>query len=289
MAERGIGSGLRAARERIRRPRADEPEPLAEPLAEAPADQRYVADEQDATDERDEPPEHADPSEVGELVEQIQRLIASRRPPDGPITQPWSLGVGDVFAEHPKVPKKVRGLVRRLDRLGGLRVTPEEIAFDGDDVPWAKVTEVRTRHLVDYVFADAVQRQVESIPLPWFPGRRRLLDAFGQAMLTATIVTVKSQLERLDADLRIPAELEYRGALGRRKELGAGVLAAVVLADPAVNQAVVATARARGVPVRASGDEMLSDAESRAAAMRQKIAGLEAELDRFNKRFGRAG
>jgi hypothetical protein len=267
----------------VRRPRADEPEPTAEPTAEAPAGER------DAADEPDEPPEHADPSEVGELVEQIQRLIASRRPPDGPVTQPWSLSVGDVFAEHPKVPKKVRGLVRRLDRFGGLRVTPEEIAFDGDDVPWAKVTEVRTRHLVDYVFADAVQRQVESIPLPWFPGRRRLLDAFGQAMLTATIVTVKSQMEHLDLGLRIPAELAYRGALGRRKEVGAGVLAAVVLADPAVNQAVVATARARGVPVRASGDETLADAESRAAAMRRKIAGLEAELDRFNKRFGRKG
>lgn len=237
----------------------------------------------------DEPEEHADASEVRELVEMFQELLASRRPPPGPIMQPWSVGVGDLLVEHPKVPKRVRGLVKRLDRFGGLAFSPEEITFDREDVPWEKVTEVRTRHVVDYLLGDAVQQQVENLPMPWFPGRKRLLDAFGQAMLTVTIATAKSQLDKLDLDLRVPAEIEYRGALGRRKTLNAGVLAALVLADPAVNASVVATARARGVPLRATTDEMLADAGQRAELVRQKVAALEAELDKFNRRFGRKG
>jgi len=199
----------------------------------------------------------------------------------------WAFGVGDVFAEHPKVPKRLRGLVRKLDRFGGIEITPREISFDGDDVEWSKVTEVRTRHVVDYLLGDAVQEQVENLPMPWFPGRKRLLDALGKAPAGTRRSTAKSQLERLDLDLRVPAEIEYKGAFGRSKELGAGVISAVVLADPAVNQCVLATATARGIPIRATGDELLADATERAGAIKAKVAALEAELDKFNRRFGK--
>lgn len=230
--------------------------------------------------------EPADPAEVGDLVERFQELLDQRRPPDGPVTEPWSMGVGAVFAAHPKVPKAVRGLVTRLDRFGGVRITPEEITFDGDDVSWSKVTEVRRRHVLDYLLGDAVRRQIQTIPLPPFPGRRRLLDAFGQAVLTLAIATAKDKAELLDAELWIPAELEYKAALGRRKELGAGVVAALVVLDPAVSRAVVETAQARGVPVRVHGEETVTSAAQRAAAVREKIAALEAELDRL-RRFRR--
>lgn len=235
----------------------------------------------------DEPAEEADESEVAELVEQLRSLVDSRRPPAGPVAERWSLGVGDLLAEHPKVPKRLRGLVRKLDRFGGLAITPETIAFDGDDVDWSDVTELRTRHVVDYLLGDAVQAQVENIPLPWFPGRRRLLDALGKAVLTVTIATAKDQLDNRGLDLRVPAEIEYRGAFRRHKTLSAGVIAAVLLADPAVNRCLVATAEAKGIPVRASADEDLADAEVRAAAVREKVVALEAELDRFSRRFGR--
>ena len=145
------------------------------------------------------------------------------------------------------------------------------------------------RHVVDYLLGDAVQQQVENLPMPWFPGRRRLLDAFGQALLTVTIAAAKDQLETLDLDLRVPAEIEYRASFGRTKELNAGVLSALVLADPAVNASVLATARANGVPVRTTADEGLADAGQRAAAIREKVAALEAELEKFTKRFGRTG
>jgi hypothetical protein len=237
----------------------------------------------------DEPEDHADEADVRELVEMFQKLLARRRPPAGPIQGEWSIGIGDLLGEHPKVPKRVRGLVSRLNRFGGLSYSAQEIAFDGDDVPWAKVTEVRTRHVVDYLIGDAVQQQVENLPLPWFPGRRRVLDALGQAILTVTIATAKNQLEKVELDLRVPAEIEYKASFGRTKELNAGVLSALVLADPAVNASVIATARARGITVTVGGDEMLADAGARAEKIREKVAALEAELEKFTKRFGRSG
>lgn len=237
----------------------------------------------DAPDES----ERADESDVREFVEMFQQLLAKRRPPEGPIQGEWSFGVGDLLAEHPKVPKRVRGLVTKLNHFGGIAYSPEEVTFDGDDVPWTKATEVRTRHIVDYLVGDAVQQQVENLPLPWFPGRQRLLDALGQALLTVTIATAKDQLDRLDLDVRIPAEVAYKASFGRTKELGAGVVSALVLADPAVNRSFVATAQARGITVTQGDDEMLATAEERAAQLREKVKALETELDRFTKRFAR--
>lgn len=235
----------------------------------------------------DEPEEHADAAEVNELVEMFQQLLAKRRPPVGPIPDEWSLGVGDLLSAHPKVPKRVRGLVSKLNRFGGVAYSPREVAFDGDDVPWEKVTEVRTRHVVDYLLGDAVQQQVENLPMPWFPGRKRLLDALGRALLTVTIATAKNQLEKFELGFRVPAEIVYKASFGRSKELNAGVVSALVLADPAVNQSLIATAQARGITVTEGDDEMLASADERAEQLREKVKALEAELDRFTQRFGR--
>lgn len=255
-------------------------------------DKDKPADEPESTelelaDDADELAEDADESDIAELVERLKSLVDSRRPPAGPVVERWSLGVGDLLAEHPKVPKRLRGLVRKLDRFGGLEISQERIVFDGDDVKWDDVTEVRTRHVVDYLLGDAVQQQVENIPLPPFPGRRKLLDALGKAMLTVTIATAENELDDLGLDLRVPAEIEYKASFGRRKTFGPGVLAAIVLADPSVSACLTATAQARGIPVKASDDAGFADAAERADAIREKVAALRAELDKFSGRFGK--
>ena len=225
-----------------------------------------------------------DAASVADVVEEVGRLralIERTRPDPGPVTGRWSLGIGDLFAEHPKVPKRLRGLVRKLDRYGGLAITEKTVEFDGDDVEWSSVTEIRTRNLVEYLLSDAVDQQLEAVPLPWFPGRKRVLDAVGKAVLTLLVAAAKEQLERHDVDIRIPAEVHYRGTLRRRRELAPGVLAALVLADPAVNQCLVATATAHGIAVRAADDDLMADAEQRAAKVRAKLAALEAKLGKF--------
>jgi hypothetical protein len=224
---------------------------------------------------------------VHELVDRFKQVLDERRPPAGPIVDPWATGFGTLLAEHPKIPKRVRGLISKLDHFGGVAYSSDEVAFDGDDVPWEKVIEVRTHLLLPYLVGDAVAQQVEGLPMPWFPGRKRLLDALGQALLTISIATAKDQLTRDELDLRIPAQIVYKASFGRKKELNAGLVSALVLFEPAVNESLIATARAKGIPVTAADEGMAANAEKRAAQLREKIATLEAELDRFKKRFGR--
>ena len=64
-------------------------------------------------------------------------------------------------------------------------------------------------------------------------------------------------------EIRIPAEVRHRGLLGTR-ELSPGMLAAVVLADPAVRQYFEATAQAHGVEIRPADDDVMADADHRA-------------------------
>lgn len=220
-------------------------------------------------------------AEVTEEVGRLRALIERTRPAPGPVTDRWSLGIGDLLAEHPKVPKRLPGLIRKLDRYGGLAITERTVEFDGDEVEWSAVTEIRTRDLVEYLLSDAVDQQLDSVPLPWFPGRKRVLDAVGKAVLTLLVAAAKQQLERRDVDIRIPAEVHYRGTLRRRRELAPGVLAALILADPAVNRCLVETATAHGIAVREADDDLMADAEERAAKVRAKLAALEAKLGKL--------
>jgi hypothetical protein len=239
------------------------------------------AEDQSVEDQSTEPDEKADLAEVVAETGRIRELLEKVRPVAGPVVEPWSFGFGYVLGEHPQVPKRLRGLVRKLDRFGGMSISQQSVGFDGEDVDWDKVTQVRTRNLVEYLLSDAVDEQLATLPVPWFPGRKRLLDAISRAVLTLLVASVKEQLDSRGVDIRIPAEIEYKGALRRTKELGPGVFAALVLADPAVSQCVQATAAAKGIPVVAAQDDLMDNAEERAAAIRAKLAKLESKFRRF--------
>jgi hypothetical protein len=109
--------------------------------------------------------------------------------------------------------------------------------------------------------------------LPRFPGRRLLLDAAGAAVLTALVAVAGKQLEDGVLDIRIPAEVHYRGVL-RGKELSPGVLAALVLIDPAVRECLQQTARTHGVDVLPSDDDPIDTAAHRADRIKSAIAKL---------------
>ena len=76
-------------------------------------------------------------------------------------------------------PEPVRRIIRLLNHFGGVAFDAQSVEFDGDDVDWSDVTDIRTRNLIGYLLSDAIDKQVGKLPVPWFPGRGLLLDAAG--------------------------------------------------------------------------------------------------------------
>jgi hypothetical protein len=200
-------------------------------------------------------------------------LLNSVRPKSCPAEERWSLSIGDVVADAVGAPGPVRRVVRLLNHFGGVAFSAQSVEFDGDDVDWSDVTDIRTRNLVGYLLSDAIDKQVAKLPLPRFPGRGLLIGAVGAAALTALVAVARQQLEEGPLDVRIPAEVHYRGIL-RGKELGPGVIAALVLTDPAVRSCLQETARTHGVDVRASDDDPVEAAARRADRIKSAIAKL---------------
>ncbi len=197
------------------------------------------------------------------------------RPRPGPASERWGVGVGEAAASLPWMPGPVRGLARQLNQFGSVVVSPGGIEYDGDEVAWSKVSEIRTRRLVGYLATDAITKQVNRLPLWRFPGRARVLNAVSQAALTAVAVAADLRLDRGVFTLCVPAEVQYRG-LVRTKQMSAGMPAALVLADPAVRDLVESTAKAHGIPVRMADHDALEVAAQRAAAIRSVVTGIGA-------------
>jgi hypothetical protein len=63
-------------------------------------------------------------------------------------------------------------------------ISEEGVEFDGDKVKWVDVIEIRTRSLVEYLFTGGIYKQADKLPLPWFPFRRKVIEAISRAALT---------------------------------------------------------------------------------------------------------
>ena len=202
-------------------------------------------------------------------------VLKGVRPKPGPATQRWGVGVGEIAASLPKMPAPVRGIVRQLNQFGSVVISPGGIEFDGDEVQWSTVTEIRARRLVGYLLTDAVAKQVDRLPVWWFPGRGLVLRGVTNTALTAVALAADLHLDRGVFTLYIPADVRSKGLL-RTKQISPGLPAALVLADPAVRDCVEATAKAHGVPVLMADDDALEVAAQRAAAIRSVIGTIGA-------------
>jgi hypothetical protein len=188
------------------------------------------------------------------------------------VTQRWAIGIGDALAGIAPGPDAVRGAVRLLNRFGGVAISGDGIEFDGDSVEWSDVDAIEAPKLVGYLLSGALGKQLDRLPVPWFPFRGRALDAAAQAVLTVFIAAAGGVLG--DAlEVRIPAEVRYRGVL-RHRTLTPGLLATLLLADPAVKKALVDTAAAHGVGVRPAVDDPTTTAQRRAQKLREVVRHL---------------
>jgi hypothetical protein len=173
------------------------------------------------------------------------------------------------------MPPPLRGLARRLNKFGSVVISPGSIEFDGDEVAWSKVTEIRARRLVGYLLTDAVSTQVDRLPIWWFPGRGLVLRTVTHTALTAVALAADLHLDRGIFTVYIPADVRSEGLL-RSKQISPGLPAALVLADPAIRDCVEATAHAHGVPVLMADDDALEAAAQRAAVIRSIIGNFGA-------------
>jgi hypothetical protein len=213
---------------------------------------------------------------LGESVVQLgDAAFEPVRPEPGPATERWGVGVGEFAADLPVVPGLLRGFVRQLNQFGSVVVSPEGIEFDGDEVDWNAVTEIRTHRLVGYLLTDAIAKQSQRLPMGWFPGRSLLIGGLTNVALTAVAVAADGRLEGGVFEARIPAEVRSKGLL-RNKNMTPGVPAALVLADPSVNDCVTATAKAHGVEIHPADNDAMDAAERRAAAIRAAFGRISA-------------
>lgn len=202
-----------------------------------------------------------------------QTVLKPVRPDPGPATGRWGVGVGEFAAG--RMPGVMRGLARQLNRFGSVVVSPAFIEFDGDEVPWSQVTEIKTRRLVGYLLTDAVAQGVNRLPIWRFPGRGLVLTGLSHTALTAVAVAADLRLDRGVFTLYLPAEVQSKGLI-RRKQMSPGLPAALVLADPAVRDLIESTAQAHGIPVRQADNDALELAAQRAAVIRSAVGRVAA-------------
>ena len=130
-------------------------------------------------------------------------------------------GVGDMVADHPLTPDKLRGLVRKLNYFGGVAISKDAVELTATrsrgpmwkrSAPAASSSTFHRRHgKPDRQAAGAVV----SVPQESAGG-----DLEGG--VTLLLAAAKQQLEGGAMEIRIPAEVHYRGML-RSRELAPGM------------------------------------------------------------------
>jgi hypothetical protein len=185
--------------------------------------------------------------------------------------------MGDTLARLAPGPDPLRTLLRLLNHFGGLAISDDEVEFDGDAAPWSDVKEIETHKLAGYLLSGALDKQIDKLPVPWFPFRGLALDAASQAVLTLIVATADGVFRGV-FDVAIPAEVHYRGLL-RERTLSPGILATVLLADPAVRKALTATAQAHGVEIRPADDDVLDAARRRVRRVKALWTVVRSEGD----------
>ncbi len=203
-------------------------------------------------------------------------------PPVLPLTEPWKLSIGAIVARHPKAPKMTGKLLSPLDRFGAIVIGPEDAGFDGDDVEWRRIVQIRTRTAEELVCGAIWDFAIDDLRkmLPPVPGRKWAVTKVLQILLTMT-ADIEDQVEQAEdeeAPVRVPCEIVYRGILRREKEASAGLFSALALCTmPQVSEALVRAALEQGIPVVDAEPNKSLAPNERVMRMREHRAALSAQ------------
>ncbi|QKW05000.1 hypothetical protein HUT18_00160 [Streptomyces sp. NA04227] len=213
------------------------------------------------------------------LLEALDRVPA----PEVPVREPWKISLGVLLSAHPLVPALAARPLKLLDGLGAIHLSPQSVGFDGTEVEWEKVTEIRMRGGGRSLAKDAIDSSFDAIrdALLLVPGKNWALGKLAEG-LTTLLFRIMENAEGSEQylDVLVPGTIVYKGRFGRSKECAASVYPVLLqLVRPDIVAALMATAEAHGVPVvRPEGDDpdvcelaeiegALREAEARALAV----------------------
>jgi hypothetical protein len=211
----------------------------------------------------------------------VMEQLASVSPPVLPLTEEWRLSIGAMITRHPKAPKLIDRLLSPLDRFGAISIGPKAIGFDGDEIEWDRVVEVRTRtatELISGAVWDFVIDDVRST-LPPVPGRKWAVTKVLQIVMAMSVDLENRIEEAPDGELpdRVACEIVYRGRFQKEKTVAAGLFSSLALCSiPQLGEALALTAAERGIPVVHAEPHKNLSVNERVARMRKRRATLAA-------------
>ncbi|MFJ9770273.1 hypothetical protein ACIRVF_03410 [Kitasatospora sp. NPDC101157] len=168
-----------------------------------------------------------------------------------------------------------------------MHLGPSKVGFDGEEVEWDKVVEIRTRNAFEVLTTSALEQDVDRIRefLPPVPGRKWAVTKAGEALATVVLAALErgSVDQRLD-ELTVPAQIVHRGLLGRPRTLDAGCFAAATLVVAGqAGESLIATARQRGIPVRPAETAAQDDRAEHVAVLRERTDAVSRLLQRIEE------
>ncbi|MET8627244.1 hypothetical protein ABZW30_26395 [Kitasatospora sp. NPDC004669] len=213
--------------------------------------------------------------------------LGSVAPPPVPATEPWKLSVGTLIGRHPRTPAVAHKLLGLLDGFGAVHLGSTEVGFDGEEIEWDKVVEIRTRNAFEVLTTTALEQDVDRIRefLPPVPGRKWAVTKAGEALATVVLAALErgSVDQRLD-ELTVPTRIVHRGLLGRRRTADAGSFAAATLVVVGqVGESLIATARQRGIPVLPADQPVEPDRAAHVAVLRERTDSVARLLSRIEQ------
>lgn len=210
----------------------------------------------------------------------VRTALGALPVPSAPAVATWEYSLGVLICLHPRVPAATAKLLTALDSLGAVRFGPEDVGFDGEYVPWEKVTGLRLHDAFTVMTTDGLDAEIDRVRevLPPLPGRKWVVSKAVEAAATVALASLEQAADRRLEAVEVACEITYKGLLGRQKTLNASLFATALLAQrPEVAQSLVATAVAHGVPVTPA-PAATQDAATRAEALRARTDAMAERL-----------
>ncbi|MEV4721837.1 hypothetical protein AB0J94_32015 [Micromonospora noduli] len=185
--------------------------------------------------------------------------VAGMEGPKLPLEEAWSVGLGQILGDQLGIPGVLRGAALKFDSFGRLEISPGSISFDGVEVHWEEIEEIKVGNASGLLLSRAVEREFDRLMarLPPVPARRWLVEQAVELLVALGQAAVGLRRDAGDgprsdgtkAPAGVPLEVTYRRRR-TRKNLTPGVFVTLVAAlVPDTSDTVAALARAHGVKI----------------------------------------